>query len=216
MVLSLAWRERAPAVVAFVWMCSASHMALPSKPAALLLSRGFDIEIATEAAPEWDLEENQDKKRPLEHVYDVLFRDLANHPAVLAWPAPATGITSPYGLRHDPLHAKNTRFHYGLDMEVPFGAPVRAADEGEVLSASWNRGHGLQVSIAHADGWVTSYSHLSEMNVATGDKVRAGQDIGRVGTSGRSTGPHLHLEVLHNGVHLDPVSVLGKSLLYAR
>ncbi len=126
----------------------------------------------------------------------------------LKWPISATGINSLFGNREDPFDGSR-RFHYGVDLAGTYGELVRACAEGVVVHAGWHSGHGRQVVIEHAGGFRTSYSHLSQVLVFEGDTVAGGQLIGRLGNSGRSTGPHLHFEVSRWGQPIDPVDVLG-------
>lgn len=126
----------------------------------------------------------------------------------LQWPLPATGVTSLFGDRDDPFNGTR-RFHYGVDLEASYGAVVRAAAAGRVVQAGFNAGHGRQVVLSHAGGFQTGYSHLAQVLAYEGTWVEAGAPIGFVGTSGRSTGPHLHLEVTRWGIHVDPLEVLG-------
>ncbi|MEK7216572.1 MAG: peptidoglycan DD-metalloendopeptidase family protein, partial [Chloroflexota bacterium] len=101
--------------------------------------------------------------------------------------------------------------HRGLDISPPYGTPVYAAEAGTVISMSYlNDGYGLHVSIDHGNGYQTLYAHLSEAVVRSGDAVVRGQHIGRVGTTGRVTGPHLHFEVHNNGFAIDPLRTLPR------
>jgi murein DD-endopeptidase MepM/ murein hydrolase activator NlpD len=115
-------------------------------------------------------------------------------------------ITSYFGYRYHPiLHF--TRFHAGVDIGAGWGSPIVAAGDGEVVGAGWAGGYGRQVRIAHAGGLVSSYSHMSEIVAAPGSFVHAGQLIGYVGSSGLSTGPHLHYEVKLGGTPVNPLGV---------
>jgi murein DD-endopeptidase MepM/ murein hydrolase activator NlpD len=118
-------------------------------------------------------------------------------------------ITSAFGWRKDPISG-DTRFHKGVDVRAAYGQNVPAAAGGTVVQAGEQGGYGLTVVIEHGSGIRTRYAHLSEVAVRQGDSVAAGQDIGRVGRSGRSTGPHLHFEVLADGQPVDPVQVAAK------
>jgi murein DD-endopeptidase MepM/ murein hydrolase activator NlpD len=123
----------------------------------------------------------------------------------MTWPV-AGHITSYFGYRYHPiLHF--TRFHAGVDFGASWGSPIVAAADGQVAAAGWAGGYGRQVRIAHGGGLMTTYSHMSEIVAAPGSFVRAGQLIGYVGSSGLSTGPHLHYEVLRQGVPVNPLSV---------
>jgi len=129
----------------------------------------------------------------------------------LDWPLAATGITSLYGPRPDPLE-KRMGFHYGVDMSAEYGTVVQSSAAGHVVHAGWSGGHGRRVVIQHIAGYRTSYSHLSQVTVVSGTWIDSGHPIGRVGNSGRSTGPHLHLEITRFGEHLDPLDLLGTEL----
>ena len=129
----------------------------------------------------------------------------------LDWPLAATGITSLYGPRPDPLE-KRMGFHFGVDMSAEYGTVVQSAAAGHVIHAGWSGGHGRRVVIQHIAGYRTSYSHLSQVTVVSGTWIDSGHPIGRVGNSGRSTGPHLHLELTRFGEHLDPLDLLGTEL----
>ena len=114
-------------------------------------------------------------------------------------------VTSPFGWRSDPLtHAP--RFHEGVDIRAAYGQNVPAAAAGRVTLAREQGDYGLTVVISHPDGFQTRYAHLSSINVTEGDQVTANQTIGLVGRSGRATAPHLHFELTHNGVRVDPTS----------
>ena len=121
----------------------------------------------------------------------------------LANPAPGADITSNYGTRRDPLLG-TAAFHSGMDFRGSVGDPIRAAATGKVISAGRNGGYGNMVEIEHAGGLTTRYAHLSRINVAEGQDVAAGDNVGAVGSTGRSTGPHLHYEVRRNGDALNP------------
>ena len=115
--------------------------------------------------------------------------------------------SSDYGNRLNP-YSKTWRFHAGVDIAAPGGTPIRAAADGTVTQAGWNGGYGNYTCLAHTDGLSTCYAHQSQILVAAGQKVRRGQVIGRVGTTGNSTGNHLHFEVRRNGTPVDPTAYL--------
>ena len=133
--------------------------------------------------------------------------------ASMAWPVQAR-ITSGFGLRIHPI-LRFARMHRGVDFGARYGAPIVAAADGQVSRAGWSGGYGQQVRIAHGGGILTSYSHMSRTVVAPGSMVRQGQLIGYVGSTGLSTGPHLHYEVYRGGVAVNPLSVkfASRSLL---
>lgn len=115
----------------------------------------------------------------------------------------AAPISSKFGWRPDPLTGV-PRFHQGVDIAVAYGRDVKAAAEGTVAFAGVQHGYGNTVVIDHGDGRQTRYAHLSEPLVRAGDVVAEGQIVGKSGNSGRSTGPHLHFEMLVNGHPVDP------------
>jgi murein DD-endopeptidase MepM/ murein hydrolase activator NlpD len=121
--------------------------------------------------------------------------------------APVAGrITSGFGMRYHPiLHF--ARLHAGIDFGAPWGSPIVAAADGQVIAAGWAGGYGREVQVAHGGGIVTLYGHMSSIVASPGEPVRQGQVIGYVGSSGLSTGPHLHFEVKVNGRPVDPMQV---------
>jgi murein DD-endopeptidase MepM/ murein hydrolase activator NlpD len=118
--------------------------------------------------------------------------------------APAR-VSSRFGWRQDPLTGEAS-FHPGVDLAVAYGHDVKAAADGMVSFAGVQNGYGKTVVIDHHDGRQTRYAHLSQELVRAGDAVTEGQVLGKSGNSGRSTGPHLHFEVLVNGKPVDPVA----------
>lgn len=122
-------------------------------------------------------------------------------------------ISSNFGNRTDPF-LKRTAFHAGIDFRTPTGTPILAAANGTVTFAASNGGYGKMVDIDHGNGLVTRYAHLSAIQVAEGQQVSGGDRIGLAGSTGRSTGPHLHFEVRRGDSALDPSRFLaaGRSL----
>ena len=108
-----------------------------------------------------------------------------------------------WGYRVHPIYRRQ-RFHNGLDAGAPLGAPVRAMADGTAVISAYRGGYGNLVAIDHGDGFVTLYAHLSARDVEVGDEVTAGSTVGRIGSTGASTGPHLHFEVRIAGVPVDP------------
>jgi len=120
-------------------------------------------------------------------------------------PLAAARLSSVFGWRNDPIRGGSRR-HAGIDLAASVGSPVFATSDGVISTAGWDGGYGLLVSIAHGSGVQTRYGHLSRVNVAVGQTVAKGEVIGFVGSTGRSTGPHVHYEVRLNGVAVDPLS----------
>jgi len=116
-------------------------------------------------------------------------------------------ISSNYGYRKDPFNGKKT-FHRGVDIASKRGSPVHAVASGVVMKAGKKSGYGYYVEINHVDGLVTKYAHNSAIFVEPGDLVDKGDVIGQVGSSGRSTGPHVHFEITRNGKSINPSKYL--------
>jgi murein DD-endopeptidase MepM/ murein hydrolase activator NlpD len=116
-------------------------------------------------------------------------------------------FTSGFGVRSDPFLGRPA-MHTGLDFRASMGDPVRATANGKVVSSGWAGGYGRMVEIDHGNGLSTRYGHLSEINVRVGDLIKIGQVIGAVGSTGRSTGPHLHYETRIDGDAVDPQKFL--------
>ncbi len=112
-------------------------------------------------------------------------------------------VTSGFGTRMHPLLGLS-RFHRGIDLAATAGTPIRAAADGRVVHAGWRGGYGRQVALAHGGGLATSYAHMSRILAQAGETVRRGQVIGLVGSSGLSTGPHVHFEASQGGRAIDP------------
>lgn len=125
---------------------------------------------------------------------------------MLAYPSDAP-TSSPFGWRMHPILGYR-RFHAGLDFAASYGSTIRAADSGTVIFAGWYGGYGRAVIINHGHGMTTLYGHTSELYVSEGQTVQRGQAIGAVGSSGFSTGPHLHFEVRRDGTPVDPMGFL--------
>jgi len=121
-------------------------------------------------------------------------------------------LTSKYGYRTHPIEGTR-KMHKGIDMAAPTGTPVYSPYEGKVVYAGNASGYGNYVKIQHADGTETRYGHLNSINVSAGDTIKPGQKIGGVGSTGDSTGPHLHYEIRKNGKSINPLPyVQGKTL----
>jgi murein DD-endopeptidase MepM/ murein hydrolase activator NlpD len=124
----------------------------------------------------------------------------------MTWPCPGyERIGSVFGMRYHPILHYN-RMHTGIDVSAPKGAALVAAGSGVIISAGWRGGYGNCVMIDHGDGLVTVYAHMSSISVSNGQRVTSGQRIGAVGSTGLSTGPHLHFEVRVNGTAVNPLA----------
>ena len=128
--------------------------------------------------------------------------DSAPHTTPSIWPA-AGYVSSPYGLRFN-----GTEFHQGIDIAADTGTPIVATADGVVTAAGWNGGYGNMVDVDHGGGIVTRYGHASAVAVTVGQQVRRGEVIAYVGSTGRSTGPHVHYEVRVDGQPVNPAGYL--------
>jgi len=126
--------------------------------------------------------------------------ELADAPSL--WPLEGR-VGSSFGQRQDPINGEGA-FHSGIDIDAPYGSPVRAAADGDVTEAAMNAGYGREIVVEHGHDVTTVYGHLSAMSVVPGQHVLRGQVIGLVGQSGRATGPHLHYEVRVHKVPVNP------------
>jgi murein DD-endopeptidase MepM/ murein hydrolase activator NlpD len=147
---------------------------------------------------------NQGREKQLEQLVETL---------PLSAPLAHYVFESPFGERIDPIRHREA-FHSGVDLSAPYGTPVQATAPGVVTFTGVKDDYGRVVEVSHGHGIVTRYAHLHRILVALGQKVRSHQEIGQLGSTGRSTGPHVHYEVLVDGVQLDPAKFLeaGKSV----
>jgi len=142
----------------------------------------------------------------MDEAWQERLKLLASTPSLL----PVQGyLGDGYGWRPDPFTGER-EFHRGLDIVAPHGAPVRAAADGVVVQAGRAAGYGWMVHLSHGYGLATRYGHLSEVLVRPGQRVRKGEIIGRVGSTGRSSGPHLHYEVYRGAAPVNPHSYVTK------
>ena len=125
----------------------------------------------------------------------------------LMTPMSGATITSRFGVRTDPFR-RRPAMHTGIDFRAPSGQPARATAAGTVISAGYNRGYGNMVEIDHGGGLTTRFAHLSKILAKKGQKVERGDTVGQTGSTGRSTGPHLHYEIRVNGRAIDPMTFI--------
>lgn len=137
-------------------------------------------------------------------------RDLESMAYPSRLPLAGRFVNSGFGVRRDPLTGRVAR-HTGIDIAAPSGTPIRASAGGRVRSAGYRGPYGYVVEIDHGNGLATRYAHASRLYVRTGDLVMPQQAIAAVGSTGRSTGPHLHFEVIRDGVHVEPRKYLARS-----
>ena len=132
----------------------------------------------------------------------------------IANPAPGLPITSTFGVRRDPILG-TPALHSGMDFRAPTGTQVHATAPGVVVKAGRNGGYGKMVEIDHGNGFSTRYAHMSRVHVKVGETIKTGDIVGDSGSTGRSTGPHLHYEVRRNGDAIDPLRFLkaGKKVV---
>lgn len=152
---------------------------------------------------------DMDKKAQSLSVMESLLMDRQLQAAVFpsGWPTEGGWMSSGFGVRSDPFTGRKA-YHEGVDIASRLGSRIKAMGGGVVSHAGEKEGYGLMVEINHGNGVSTRYAHSSSLLVKVGDRVQKGQDIALVGSSGRSTGPHLHFEVLRDGHAVDPQSYL--------
>jgi murein DD-endopeptidase MepM/ murein hydrolase activator NlpD len=137
----------------------------------------------------------------------ILQRDLRRQMQPEGRPVVRGFLSSLFGMRQDPLSGQ-IEFHRGIDFAGEPGEPVLAVGAGVVTFSGERPGYGKVVDVTHGDGYVTRYAHNQRLLVRVGDTVRRGQPLARLGSTGRSTGPHVHFEVLRNGRHVNPLSYI--------
>ena len=146
----------------------------------------------------------QQVSKTFKSVDDNIYYNEAMKKVPLGKPVWSYWVSSHFGKRTDPFNSKSAR-HKGIDLASNKGNKVKTMAEGVVTKSGWSTGYGKVVEIDHGNGFKTKYAHLNAIYVAKGAKVTNGQAIGEVGSTGRSTGPHLHYEVLYDGVPMDPM-----------
>ena len=142
------------------------------------------------------------KDKGEEGHYDINGKSVKK--ALMKTPINGARLSSPYGMRKHPIDGYN-KMHRGTDFAAPMGTPIMASGDGVVVKASWCGGGGNCVKIKHNSSYTTVYAHMSKFaaNIKKGKRVKQGQTIGYVGSTGKSTGPHLHYEVIHNGKRIN-------------
>lgn len=170
--------------------------------------------------PGWNPVEKQTYATKVLRAYNIIYTknylglpQESNNPATfsgeLIRPVPHV-VTSPYGNRVHPISGK-VKMHTGVDFGSPMGYPVKSSAAGTVRSAKYNGGWGNQVIVDHGSGKSTMYAHLSSFSCKPGQKVAQGQEVGKIGSTGASTGPHLHYEIHINDKHTNPMPLLKNS-----
>ena len=137
-------------------------------------------------------------------------RELGELSKSTRWPIQKGYISSTFGIRKDPFTGRR-KTHNGLDLAGPRGSPIYSIAAGEVVFSGRNGGYGKMIEIKHANGLTSRYAHLEASLVKKGQQVAAGESIARLGSTGRSTGPHLHLEILRDNKNIDPLRFLRKA-----
>ena len=154
-----------------------------------------------------DIRDREDELQVLETVLgNQEYREASR---LAGWPVNRGWISSPYGRRVDPITGRMA-WHTGIDIAGRKGTDVVAIAAGVVVFAGQRDNYGNLVEIDHGDGYVTRYGHQQELHVKAGDIVQRGEALGALGSTGRSTGPHVHIEVLRNGRHLNPSGYLSR------
>lgn len=157
------------------------------------------------------MDDDQRLLREVRHYLSARRSFIESFPFI--WPVQTRGvphISSGYGFRGDVINplTENVHYHRGIDIDLPVGTPVIATATGFVESAYFHHQLGNIIILNHENGFTTVYSHLNEFNVRRGERVVRGQQIGTVGNTGLSTGPHLHYEIRQNGISMDPMMFL--------
>ena len=138
-------------------------------------------------------------------AYEAILRIRGYTPTI--WPVDGK-LESGFGGRRNPFGGTSYEFHSGQDIEAPYGTPVIAGASGKVTFAGWQNGYGQLIVVDHGGGLTTRYGHLSQIDVVEGQTINRAEYIGRVGSTGRSTGPHLHYEVRINDEPVNPLQYL--------
>ncbi|MEL0629420.1 M23 family metallopeptidase [Psychromonas aquatilis] len=189
---------------------TANHNSFDHQPSTDLVNSSFtliDNKIST-LASQFNTTENILEQ--LEITYNSLH--LINELYISGRPVPMEGsrLSSPYGVRTDPFTGKS-RFHKGVDIAGHKGMPILATAAGVVITSEARPGYGYVIVVNHGNGLMTRYAHALSLIASVGEVVEKGQQIAVMGTTGRSTGPHVHYEVLKNGTQVNPINYINRS-----
>lgn len=174
----------------------------------LLVSKGIqkpnqkNADIIPTISSPFDMGDN----RQFEEYIEEFKQEIANTP--VGSPLEGT-ITSSFGFRSNPFGGGGGESHKGLDISAPFGRPVKCTAEGKVVFAGYRGDYGNLVIISHGEEYQTYYGHLSQILVKEGQEVKVSTFIGKVGSTGRSTGPHLHYEIIRNNKKINPKTFIN-------
>jgi murein DD-endopeptidase MepM/ murein hydrolase activator NlpD len=160
---------------------------------------------ALDAATAEALETRASRLEAVLLMYESALRERARIPSI--WPVEGESTDS-FGFRGNPFGGGGSEFHPGQDIAAPRGTPVFAPADGRVVEAGWKNGYGQTVVLDHGNGLFTRYGHLSKVEVTAGQELRRGAELGQVGSTGRSTGPHLHYEVRVGDLPVSPLYYL--------
>ena len=174
----------------------------------LLVSKGIqkpnkkNVDLVPKISSPFDMGDN----RQFEKYIEEFKQEIANTPVGSPLDGP---ITSSFGFRSNPFGSSGRESHKGLDISAPNGRPVKCTAEGKVVFAGYRGDYGNLVIISHGEEYQTYYGHLSEILVKEGQEVKVSTVIGKVGSTGRSTGPHLHYEILRNNKKINPKTFIN-------
>lgn len=177
---------------------------LEDKPTKLLVSMHKELDMLN-AVADYQQENMQSLLKTLIAQQNLM----SSTPSILPIGSGKHFVSSKFGYRKSPFSSART-FHSGLDLAAKVGTPIVSSAAGKVIQSGWKGDYGYMITVDHGYGLVTRYAHCSKLEKEVGDKVLKGDLIARVGNTGRSTGPHLHYEVLLNGVFVNPEKYINK------
>ena len=203
--------------VKLIGMAVSGAVALVAAPASANTAAAVDVTKPIEEAQSDTLTSGDDRFRQLFASWEALDESGPKGPAEVptvsipsAMPLKAARMSSGYGMRRHPVLGRRAN-HKGVDLAAPTGTPIYATADGLVGKAQWFSSYGLYIRLDHGAKLETRYAHMSKLAVAAGDRVKKGDLIGYVGSTGRSTGPHLHYEVRIDGVAVNPIPYMQES-----